>query len=361
MADNSGQDKTEEATGKKLEDSRKKGQVAKSMEINSLAIFFSGFVLLYLFRNFVAGNIADFSKFIFGSLDILQLNLNLAKVYAWKGFLFFTVVMLPIIIGLILISFAAGYGQTGFKITPEAMEPKLSKINPIEGIKSKFFSAQAAVETIKSIFKLLVIGWLIYIILPDLMIKSVGLVDFTVGQILSFMIDTSFGFIWKISLVFSLIAMGDFAFQKHKFKKDQKMTKQEVKDEFKQTEGDPHVKSHIKGKQMEMAQKRMMQEIPKADVVITNPTHYAVALKYKMGGSSAPMVVAKGADLMAQKIKDIARENNVPIHEDVMVARALYAACEVGDEIPEKLFEAVAKILAYIYKLKNKKGRKSIV
>ncbi len=361
MADNSGQDKTEEATGKKLDDSRKKGQVAKSMEINSLAIFFSGFVLLYMFRGLIAGHIADLSKFIFGSLDTLQLNMNLVKIYAWKGFLSFTVTLFPMVIGLILVSFAAGYGQTGFKFTPEAMEPKLSKINPLEGIKSKFFSAQAAMETFKSIFKLTVIGWLIYIILPDLIIKSIGLVDFTVGQILSFMIDTSFGFIWKISLVFSLIAMGDFAFQKHKFKKDQKMTKQEVKDEFKQTEGDPLVKSHIKGKQMEMAQKRMMQEVPKADVVITNPTHFAVALKYKMGGSTAPVVVAKGADLMARKIKEIAKENGIPLHEDVMLARALYAACEVGEEIPSKLFEAVAKILAYIYKLKDKKTRKSIV
>jgi len=361
MAENSGQDKTEEPTGKKLEDSRKKGQVAKSMEINSLAIFFTGFLLLYMYRELISGKMADFSRLIFGSLDTLQLNTDLIKVYAWKGFGLFTLILLPVIIGLLLVSFAAGYGQTGFKITPEAMAPKLSKINPLEGLKSKLFSAQAAMETFKSIFKLVVIGWLIYAILPGLMMESVGLVGFTVGQIMRFMIETSFGFIWKISLVFLLIAMGDFAFQKHKFKKDMKMTKQEVKDEFKQTEGDPQVKSHIKGKQMEMAQRRMMQEVPKADVVITNPTHYAVALKYKMGTASAPVVLAKGVDLMAQKIKELARENGIPIHEDIMLARALYASCELGEEIPENLFETVAKILAYIYKLKDNKKRKSIV
>lgn len=361
MAENSGQDKTEDATGKKLEDSRNKGQVAKSMEINSLAIFFIGFVLLYLSRGFVAGKLADLARYIFGSLDTLQLNVTLLNIYAWKGVMFFSITLFPIVTGLIIVSFAAGYGQTGFKITPEAMKPKLSKINPIEGLKNKLFSVSAVVETLKSIFKLLIIGGLIYSILPDLIIKSIKLVDYSVGKILQFMVESAFGFIWKISLVFSLIAMGDFAFQRHKFKKDMKMTKQEVKDEFKQTEGDPLVKSHIKAKQMEMAQKRMMQEVPKADVVITNPTHYAVAIKYKVGTSSAPLVVAKGVDSMAQKIKEIAKENGIPIHENVMLARALYASTEVGEEIPEKLFEAVAKILAYIFKLRDKKAKKSIV
>jgi len=174
------------------------------------------------------------------------------------------------------------------------------------------------------------------------------------------MIDTTVKFLWKVALVYIAIAASDFAYQKFKHKKDLMMTKQEVKEEFKQQEGDPAVKGKIKQKQMIMAHRRMMKEVPKADVVITNPTHFAVALKYEMGKDSAPKVVAKGADLIAQKIKEIAKENDVPLHEDVYLARSLYKMCEIGDEVPEELFQAVAQILAYIYQLKNT-YKKSIV
>jgi len=361
VAQNDGQEKTEQPTGKKLEDARKKGQAAKSMEINSLVVFFSGFLLVYMTRDYLAGNIADFSKFIFNSLDVLEINLSLLKIYAYKGYFFFIITLLPILAGLVVIALAVSFGQVGFKISPEALMPKLSKIDPLKGMKNKFFSAQAVVELVKSLFKLIVIGGFIYYILPDLILNSIGLVDHSVAQILDHMVESSFGFIWRISLVFTVIAIGDFIFQKFKFKKDMMMSKQEVKDEFKQTEGDPLVKGHIKSKQLEMARSRMMQEVPKADVVITNPTHYAVALKYEVGAKSAPKIIAKGQDFVAQRIKKIAVEHGIPLHEDVVLARALYASCEVGEEIPEKLFEAVAKILAYIFKAKNKKLTKGIV
>ena len=232
---------------------------------------------------------------------------------------------------------------------------------PSRGLKNKFFSVSSLVELVKSIFKLLIIGGFSYWVLSDAVEQALGLVDYSVGEIVMFMIETSVDFLWKVATVFAVLAAADFAFQKMKHKKDMMMTKYEVKEENKQTDGDPQIKARIKGKQIAMARSRMIKDIPKADVVITNPTHFAVALKYDMGNKSAPVVVAKGMDYLAQKIKEIAREHNVPIHEDVELARTLYRMCDVGDEIPEKLFKAVAKVLAYVFNLKNNKGRKKSI
>lgn len=360
MADSGGQEKTEQPTGKKLDEARKKGQVAKSTEINSLAIFFTGFVILYSFRDYMAGKISDFSIYIFDSLDVLEINVALIPVYALKGLLFYIGTLTPIFIALILVSLAVGYGQVGFKFSFEALKPKFEKLDPIKGVKNKLFSSKAVVELLKSVFKLVIIGAFIYWMLTDLFSNAVGIIDYSVFEILNFMIENAFSFVYKTALLFAVIAAGDFAFQKFKHKKDMMMSKQEVQDENKQTEGDPLIKGKIKEKQFTMARARMMQDIPTADVVITNPTHYAVALKYEMGNSGAPKVIAKGMDSLAQKIKEVAKENDVPLHEDVQLARALYAACEVGEDIPEDLFTAVAKILAYIFQLKNNK-KKSIV
>lgn len=361
MAETNGQEKTEQATGKRLDDSREKGQVGKSMEINSLAIFATGLLLLYMTKFYIGDNLSKLSITIFGSLDELDINLHILKLYAAKGILFFVITLAPIFFGLVIIALAAGYGQVGFKITPKALAPKFSKLNPLKGIKNTLFSSRSLVELAKSLVKLLVLGLFTYYVLSDAIKESVGLVDYSINEIVLFMVETTIDFLWKVAIVFALIAGADFAYQKFKHKKDLMMTKQEVKEENKQTEGDPHVKSQIKGKQMAMSRSRMMQEIPTADVVITNPTHFAVAIKYEMGNTSAPKVVAKGADLVAQRIKKIAAENNVPLHEDVQLARALYKDCEIGDEIPENLYKAVAQILAYIFQLKNKNGRKSIV
>jgi flagellar biosynthetic protein FlhB len=175
------------------------------------------------------------------------------------------------------------------------------------------------------------------------------------------MLASAFSLIWKITLLFVVIAAVDFIFQKFKFKKEMMMTKQEVKEEYKQQEGDPQIKSRIRKQMMSMARKRMMKDIPKADVVITNPTHFAIALKYEMNKDAAPRVLAKGMDELAQRIKKIATENNVPLYEDRELARALYKSAEVGDLIPAKLFKAVAQILAYIYQMKKLKKRRSIV
>ena len=361
MPEVDGQEKTEQATGKKIQDTREKGQVARSAELNSLAVFSIGLLVLFLFKNHIGSKLSELSIFIFSSLDVLEVNLSILKIYAIKAALFFLITMSPLLAALVIISLVSGYGQVGFRITPKALIPNFGRMNPVKGIKNKFFSVTPWVELIKSIFKLLIIGGFSYFILSDMIINSVGLVDYSVEGIVYFMLDNSIDFLWKVSLVYAILAFADFAYQRHKHKKDLMMTKQEVKDEYKQTEGDPLIKGHIRRKQLEMAKSRMIKEIPTADVVITNPTHYAVALKYEMNRKSAPRVVAKGVDFLAQRIKEVAKENNVPVHEDVFLARALYKACDIGDEIPEKLYRAVAQILAYIYKQKNRKKKLSIV
>ncbi|MBU2492255.1 MAG: flagellar biosynthesis protein FlhB [Bacteroidetes bacterium] len=361
MADSDGQDKTEQPTGKKLDDSRSEGQAAKSQELNSLAIFSTGLIVVYIYKEKLGDSMAEVAKDIFSSAAQLNITANLVSFFAVKALGFFLVTLSPIFVALVIISLVVGYGQVGFKITPKAMAPKFSKMNPIKGIKNKFFSSEPFVEVLKSLIKIIIIGWFTYLVLEDSIADAIGLVNYSIGNVVNFMIDTSFDLLWKISLVFAVIAAADFTYQKYKHKKGLMMTKQEVKEEFKQQEGDPLIKGQIKGKQLAMARSRMMQEVPKADVVITNPTHFAVALKYSIGKDSAPRVIAKGADRVAQKIKEIALENKIPLHEDVSLARALFKACEVGDEIPDKLFKAVAQVLAYIYQLKNRKKKKSIV
>jgi len=209
--------------------------------------------------------------------------------------------------------------------------------------------------------KVVVIGIFAYLILNDLIASSTKLIDLTVDEIVSFMINSGYSFLWKIALVFGIISVIDLVFQKKKFKKDMMMTKQEVKEEHKQTEGDPYIKSRIRKIQIQMAHSRMMKDVPTADVIITNPTHYAIALKYEMNKDSAPKVVAKGVDEIAVRIKEIALKNNIPQHEDRELARQLYKLCDVGDKIPAVFFQAVAQILAYVYQLKNNKAKTSII
>lgn len=360
MAADDGQEKSEEPTSKKLSDARDKGQVAKSMEINSFAVFVSGLMLIYLSQSYVGEKISLLSINIFSTLDVLTINRDLVSTYALQGILFFFAVLAPVVIGLVIVVLASNISQVGLKFSGKALAPKFDKINIINGIK-RLFSSRSVVEILKSLAKFLIIGGFTYLVLKDLVISSTIVIEFTISEILTFMIDAAFSLIWKIGLVFLLIAAIDFAFQKFKFKKDMKMSMQEVKEEHKQQEGDPQIKARIRKVQFAAARKRMMKEIPTADVVITNPTHYAIALKYDMSADAAPTVVAKGVDELAQRIKQIALENNIPLHEDRELARSLFKMCEVGDRIPSTLFKAVAQILAYVFKLREAKKKKSIV
>jgi len=361
MAEVEGQEKTEQASSKKLHEGREKGMVAKSAEINSFAIFTTGLLILYLSHRHIGSMLSEMTIKIFNSLDILEINKNLINDYALEGFLFFSITIAPVLVSIMIVAFIASVAQVGFKISPKALIPSLEKFNPLKGIKKILFSSKSMMELAKSIIKVLIIGIFAYLILEDLITSSTKLVELTVDEIVSYMLNSGYSFLWKIALVFGVVSAVDLVFQKKKFKKDMMMTKQEVKEEHRQAEGDPFIKSKIRKIQLQMAHSRMMKEVPTADVVITNPTHYAIALKYEINKDSAPKIIAKGVDELARRIKEIAVKNNIPLHEDRDLARQLYKLCDVGDRIPSAFFQAVAQILAYIYQLKNNKTKRSII
>ncbi len=360
MAENDGQERSEQPTQKRLNESREKGMVAKSVEVNSLVVFGTGLLMIFITQKFIGQRIADYSSGIFNSLDILTLTRDTVQNFAKETFFFFIVTIAPIIGAIFVVAIIAGIAQNGLKFSAKALAPKFNKFNPITGIKKVFFSTGSIVNVIKSLLKLLIIGGFTYSVLSEIILNSPMLAQLSIPEIVSYLIKSATKLLWKISLVYAVIAAVDFIYQKYKYKKELMMTKHEVKEETKQSEGDPHIKSRIRRLQFQAAKSRMMKNVPKADVVITNPTHYAVALKYDMQKDAAPKVLAKGVDELAQRIKAIAVQNGIPLHEDRELARALYKVCNIGEEIPSKLFKAVAQILAYVYKLKNNK-KKSIV
>ncbi len=361
MAEVDGQEKTEQASGKRLTEGREKGQVAKSIEINSFVIFSAGMLMIFFTQHYMSKHITDLATNSFNSFDIHNINQDTFTIIIRRTILTFLITLAPILGALFVVALVAGIGQVGFHFSVKALAPKFGKFNPITGIKKLLISPRSLIEVAKSLIKLALIGGLTYSIISEFVLKSETLVEMSIPQILTFMVDSAYTLIWKLALAYFLIASADFVYQKVKHKKEMMMTKQEVKEENKQTEGDPQIKARIRKVQFQAAKNRMMQKVPKADVVITNPTHYAIALKYDMSKNIAPKVLAKGVDELAQRIKQIALENNVPLHEDRELARALYRICDVGDEIPSTLFKAVAQVLAYVYQLKNKKKRKLIV
>lgn len=354
-----GGEKTEPATAKKLSDARKEGQVAKSREIgNGL-----GLLALFLVLKFWVGNmgnqfLAVFSDF-YGRIPEM--------VTFWNGYmpendtrLVFREMLLQIIIivaPVFLVGFAiallSDVVQVGWHPTGKPMQPKMSKINPLSGFK-RVFSINAVVELIKSLAKLGLIIYICYSYLKDKWELLFSLYDRTLMEAISLIAETVIDLGIRISIFYMVIAVADFAYQKIKFSRDMRMTKQEVKDEYKQAEGDPQVKGKIRQRMRESSQRRMMQNLPQADVVITNPTHYAVAIKYDPQVADAPIVIAKGEDYLAAKIKEVAKENHIEIVENKPLARMLYANVDVGQAVPPELYQAVAEVLAFVYHMQGK-------
>ncbi len=324
------------------------------MEINSAAILLFGLLMLYFAAGYLYQHIQYAFFVVFKNMHTLQIN-N-ATVYALivDGTVFIVKMIAPVILGLLFVGLAASYGQVGFMISLEAIQPKVDKINPVEGFKRVLFSRRTIEELIKNILKVTIILWVAYSAIEKRWDEFFPLLDQDIQQTFQFILSAVMEVSYKIAIAFIFIAAVDYAFQKWDHEKKLMMSKQEIKDEMKQTEGDPQIKSAIRKRQMEMAAKRMMQEVPKADVVIANPTHYAVALKYDSSKMDAPLVVAKGKDRVALKIREIAEEHGIPVVEDPPLARALYDAVDLDKPIPEKFFQAVAEVLAYVYKLKGK-------
>ena len=359
FADGPGGEKTEPATQKKLDDARNEGQVAKSKEVaNGL-----GLVALFFLLKFWIGNMGNQFLELFPQIyekipEMTSLVGGSSPSTAARNVFSFAILRVVIILAPIfilgyMVAFLSDYVQVKWKITTKPLRPKLRKISPMSGLK-RIFSVNTVVELIKSIAKILLIAYVAYSYLSDkienlFVLYSLPMMD-AVQYIGEVVIDLGI----RISLIYMIIAAADYIYQKVKFGKDMRMTKQEVKEEFKNQEGNPEIKGKIKQKMREVSQRRMMQALPQADVVITNPTHYAVAIKYDKEKAPAPIVIAKGQDYLAQKIKEIARENNVEIVENKPLARMLFANVEIEEQVPPELYGAVAEVLAYVYHLQGR-------
>lgn len=352
--DGEGGEKTEPATAKKLKDARKEGKVAKSKELTSAFDLIVLFLCLKIFVSYVGGNLLGLFDLVYGNMaDFVRINEGYMSTQAVSTVLFPVIIrwlltVLPFFAFGVVITFLISVIQVGWTVSAKPMQPKLSKFNPINGFK-RIFSKDTLFELVKSIFKVGIIIYIAYTSVRDEAGHLFILYELDLKQAIALVGTLIIDIGLKISIVYLIIGIADYAYQKWKFNDEMKMTKQEVKDEFKNTEGDPQIKGRQRRKMQEVSQRRMMQDVPKADVVITNPTHYAVALKYEAEVRPAPYVVAKGEDYLAQKIKEVARENNVEIVENKPLARMLYSNVDIGADIPPELYQAVAEILAVIF------------
>lgn len=356
--DGEGGEKTEPATAKKLKDAREDGKVTKSKELTAAFDLIVLFLVLKIFISFVGERLVGIFDYVYSRMpDFLEINSTgvssvAASHYMADILLQMLLTMLPFLLFGLMITFLVSVVQVGWKVTGKPLKPDLNKFNPINGFK-RIISKDSLFELLKSIIKIAVIFWVAYSRVKKHKEELFILYEIPLNQAIaligSVIIDTGL----YISIVYLVIGFADFAYQKHKFNEDMKMTKQEVKDEFKNTEGDPQIKGRQRRKMQETSQRRMMHDVPKADVVITNPTHLAVAVKYDADVNTAPVVLAKGEEYVAQKIKEVARENNIEIVENKPLARMLYHNVDIGAEIPPELYQAVAEVLAAIYKARN--------
>ncbi|MCX5836849.1 MAG: flagellar biosynthesis protein FlhB [Deltaproteobacteria bacterium] len=352
--DNKDQEKTEQATPKRREEAREKGQVAKSRELGSVAVLGACLVYFYFNASSMITQMMDMMKMHFRKAG--QLSINIDNVQPMLlDFVFQTfLILIPFLLVALVSGFIANILQVGFLFSSEAIAPKFSKIDPIKGFQ-RLFSLQSFVELVKNILKMVIVGMVAYLTIKSESDTILPMMNFNVQDIFICIGKVSFKILYTTCWVLVILAVLDYAYQKWEHTKSLNMSKQEVKEEYRQTEGDPLIKGRIKRIQREMARKRMMAAVPKADVVITNPTHLAVALRYEPETMNAPIVLAKGADFLAEKIKEIAIENGIPLVENKVVAQVLYRMVGVEQSIPENLYKAVAEILAYVYSLKQKR------
>lgn len=356
FANDEGGEKTEEATPKKLDDARKEGQVAKSQELGTAVTLIALFGGLKVFVGVIAANFTESFGEYYNSIETYSkggpFTSNYASAFVNGAMGSVLISCLPMFAVAVVFAIVINVAQVRWQPTLKPLIPKFSKLNPINGFK-RIISMDKLVELLKAVIKIGLIAYLAYSELTE----SVGLVNSlydtdlfdAVAMIGKLVID--FGF--RVAIIYLVIGLADYIYQKFKFNKDMRMTKQEIKDEFKQTEGDPKIKGQIRQRMREASQRRMMQQLPEADVVITNPTHLACAIKYDKSQAEAPILLAKGADYLAQKIKEEAKKNNIPIVENKPLARMLYHNVELNEEIPEELYQMTAEVLAYVYSLKE--------
>lgn len=350
------QEKTEKPTDKKLRDSRKKGKVAKSRDLNTVMVLVGGAASLYLSSSLIAQHFKALIEATWGSgfaaavKDSSSVNLLMTVI------LHFSIMVLPVAMATTVVGIGVNLLQTkGFMLSAEAIKPDLAKLNPIQGVQ-RFFSLRSLMELTKSLIKIAVIFQVVYSVYQSEQQLLGRLAGAEVQELLQALAHLALKVLIRVGVIMTLFAILDVYYQRWQYEQDLKMTKQEVKEEYKESEKNPQIKARIKAIQQSLVQKRTMANVPKATVVITNPTHYAVALLYTTQ-MDAPKVVAKGVDFMARKIRNLARKHNVPVVSNPPLARALYSEVEVDGSIPVILYKAVAKVLAYIYQQRGQGPR----
>ena len=346
------QEKTEPATPKKREKAREDGDVARSAELPSVSVLLGAVGALAAAGGFISGKFEGLFRSTFWFDSVPQLTMKGIVDLSFSSVGFFLLVMSPVLLVVMVMGIFSNVIMVGFVISPNAVAPKLDRVDPIKGFQNKF-SMQAVGELVKSLAKLTIIIYVGWLVIRGELLRIPLIYDESALRIFIYMGRVAYKILWVSTLPMVVVALADFLFQKWRFEEKLKMTRQEVKEEHKEMEGDPQVKGRIRALQMEASRKRMMHDVPSADVVVINPVRLAVAITYKPGEMPAPKVVAKGAGKIAQRIREIARENGVPLVENKPLARNLYKTVDVGRDIPDDLFQTVAELLAYVYRLKR--------
>lgn len=348
-------EKTEQPTPKKKKDAREKGNVLQSKEVNSAFVLLAVFIMINLFATFIGITLKNTTAYIYEQylfVDYIFSIKNLQNLLISSMINFF-IILAPIAVTSLIIGVIASYLQVGVLFTTKPLNIDINKLNPIEGFK-RMFSMKSIMETLKGFIRIVFVGYISYSYIKNQINFILNSIGMDIIKILKLLLKMSTSIGIRLGMVLAVLATLDYFYQRYDYNKKLKMSKQEIKEEYKQTEGNPQIKSKIKEKQREMSMRRMMQDVPKADVIITNPTHFAVAIEYNSQEFDAPKVIAKGKELIAKNIKKIAQENDITIVENKPLARTLYDSVEIGQFVPPELYQAVAEVLAYVYRINNK-------
>jgi flagellar biosynthetic protein FlhB len=353
MADDQGE-KTEDPSQHRIDEARKKGDVAASRELNSVLILAGTFSALILSSLYIFEILSEYIEWLYG-LDVTRVyTKELSMIVLKKTFITVGQAIFPVFLTSMILSFLSQVMQIGILYAPDVLQLKFDRINPQNGFK-RIFSKKSLVEVIKGLFKFAIVLGITYYIITANLSSFTGFLHTEAAESLSYGKLFALKLAMSILMGLGIVALGDFAWEKYSYKEKLRMTKQQVKEEHKEREGSPEIKQKIRQIQREMAQKRMMSDIKKADVIVTNPTHISIVIRYDNKTMISPEVIGKGKDHLALKIRELAKEHNIPIVENVPLARALYKTVKVGEGVPRSLYKAVAEILAFVYRLKRKR------
>lgn len=348
-------EKSEKATPKRRSDERKKGNIFQSKDAVSVAVLLASFYSLQFYFPSIISNLINLINSMFDQIvQIESLNIESIQLMYIQVTIVFLIIALPLLFVSMGTNIVAVGAQTRFLYTMSSIKFKFERIDLLKGIQ-KLFSLRSLVDLFKSILKILILAAIVYSTLKPRMNSLIGLFDMEFMQVLIFLGQTIMSVVTSVGMFFIFLALADYAYQWYEYEKNIRMSKQDIKEEYRQMEGDPQIKNKIKERQRQMSQRRMMQNVPKADVIIRNPTHYAIAVQYEMGKQRAPIILAKGMDSLALKIIEVAEKHNIPSIENKPLARGLYESVEIDQEIPEKYYHAVAEVLAFVYQLKKGK------